>query len=279
MATSRPLHLLQFSSITPCEKWPLETENSTSGAVHSQIKLLGIEGSKWGGLRHGTKKVKKPPPEGLTKAEAKIFLKYRNRAYLLDKCILGSFGASTVIGLIPVAGDGIDVLMALSILQTAKKAFKEQGIEFKDKDWRKMRGNVILDFTVRLFPVLGDIWDAFYKCNTRNVRIMENRLIKIGKVRLGEIEPSQHDHSSDSDDEYRPEMRQTGGAAASRKSTSRREKALPAPARESTHRDDEYRRSKKGRGPEPHNGSRREHDSQVPSRQGSRLQRRERRQY
>ena len=38
--------------------------------------------------------------------------------------------------------------------------------------------NIIMDFTVGLIPFLGDLADAAFKCNTRNVRLLEETLDK-----------------------------------------------------------------------------------------------------
>lgn len=38
--------------------------------------------------------------------------------------------------------------------------------------------NIILDFIVGLIPFLGDLLDAAFKANTRNVALLENHLIK-----------------------------------------------------------------------------------------------------
>ena len=40
----------------------------------------------------------------------------------------------------------------------------------------KMFINLVLDFLVGLVPFLGDVADAAYKCNSRNVRLLEERL-------------------------------------------------------------------------------------------------------
>lgn len=36
--------------------------------------------------------------------------------------------------------------------------------------------NIAVDFVVGLIPFLGDLVDAFYKCNTRNCRLLEEYL-------------------------------------------------------------------------------------------------------
>lgn len=52
--------------------------------------------------------------------------------------------------------------------------------------------NIIVDFGIGLVPILGDLADAFYRCNTLNVILLERHLRKTGKealARQGVIEP------------------------------------------------------------------------------------------
>ena len=37
----------------------------------------------------------------------------------------------------------------------------------------KMLGNIILDTTIGEIPLLGDVFDLFYKSNSRNVQLMQ----------------------------------------------------------------------------------------------------------
>ena len=47
-----------------------------------------------------------------------------------------------------------------------------------------MKFNIILDFLIGLVPFVGDIADAAYKCNTKNVIILEEQLRERGRKRL-----------------------------------------------------------------------------------------------
>ena len=38
--------------------------------------------------------------------------------------------------------------------------------------------NIILDTTIGIVPVVGDIFDIFWKSNKRNMRIIEKHLVK-----------------------------------------------------------------------------------------------------
>jgi hypothetical protein len=106
-----------------------------------------------------------------------ILAKVRKRAYMLDCSLfnfLGQrFGWSSVIGLIPVAGDGMDGAMALLLVYyacTKVTGGLPMGTHIM------MLLNIALDFVVGLVPFLGDLLDAAFKANTRNVRELEKLL-------------------------------------------------------------------------------------------------------
>ena len=44
------------------------------------------------------------------------------------------------------------------------------------KTTKKMKLNLLLDFGVGLVPIIGDLGDAYFRCNTKNVRLLERRL-------------------------------------------------------------------------------------------------------
>jgi hypothetical protein len=48
----------------------------------------------------------------------------------------------------------------------------------------KMQMNIVIDFVIGLIPFIGDIADAAYKCNTKNVVMLESELRERGKQRL-----------------------------------------------------------------------------------------------
>lgn len=79
------------------------------------------------------------------------------------------FGWEAVIGIIPAIGDAIGVLMALMVYRKCCKI--EGGLDSSIK--MRMMLNIIADFVVGLIPFLGDLADAAFKCNTRNLRLLE----------------------------------------------------------------------------------------------------------
>ncbi len=130
------------------------------------------------------KKLPKALPPGLTANEEKVLVKAKRRAYKIDMA-LGSFlgtkiGIGAVIGIIPGFGDVADMLLALMVYRTICSVEPELDSGTK----MKMKFNIVVDFLVGLIPFVGDIADAVYKCNTKNVVILERELRKRGEKRL-----------------------------------------------------------------------------------------------
>ena len=82
------------------------------------------------------------------------------------------FGIDALIGLVPGGGDLIGGLFSLYILRTAIK------MKLPKSAILSIMFNIILDTTIGIVPVVGDIFDIFWKSNKRNMRIMEKHLVK-----------------------------------------------------------------------------------------------------
>ena len=86
------------------------------------------------------------------------------------------FGADSVLGLVPGAGDLAGMLISLYVVV---KAY-EMGVP--NNILLKMAGNIAIDTGLGAVPVLGDIFDVFFKSNIRNVDLLHDFLRKSGKV-------------------------------------------------------------------------------------------------
>ena len=93
-------------------------------------------------------------------------------AYLLDERfrIPGTnfrFGLDPILNLIPIAGDlsGFALSSAL-ILTMAKNGASGKIVAL-------MAVNAILDVTLGAIPVLGQIFDFYYKANSKNIRLLK----------------------------------------------------------------------------------------------------------
>jgi hypothetical protein len=96
-------------------------------------------------------------------------------AWLLDSSIPVpgtrlTIGLDPLIGLFPVLGDLIGVLLASYILGEAARLGAPKSV------LARMAFNVGLEGVVGIVPLAGDAFDAAYKANQRNVRLLERWL-------------------------------------------------------------------------------------------------------
>ncbi|KAM0722679.1 hypothetical protein Q7P37_002120 [Cladosporium fusiforme] len=122
------------------------------------------------------KKVKKQIPAYIPAGDAMILAKVRTRAYRLDCGLFTLFGIrfgwESVIGLVPAIGDALGAFLALLVFKKCRKV--EGGLDTGTQI--QMLINIIIDFLVGLIPFVGDIADAAFKANTKNVRLLERHL-------------------------------------------------------------------------------------------------------
>lgn len=122
------------------------------------------------------KKVKKQIPAYIPEKDAEILAAVRRRAYRLDMCLFDLFGIrfgwEAVIGIVPAIGDAIGVFFALLIFKKCCQI--EGGLNGSIK--MRMILNIAIDFAVGLVPFIGDLADAAFKCNTKNLRLLEREL-------------------------------------------------------------------------------------------------------
>lgn len=124
----------------------------------------------------------RPEPPAPTSRGPHQLGRARALAHLLDRRfrIPGTsrrFGLDPVLGLLPVGGDVVAALGSGYILYVA---------------WRngapgamiaRMLSNVVLDTLVGSVPVAGDVFDAWWQANARNVRMLEEWLGEEGPRR------------------------------------------------------------------------------------------------
>lgn len=76
------------------------------------------------------------------------------------------FGADSVLGLVPVLGDGAGALVGLYIVNEARR------LGVPPEKLAKMIGNVAMDSIVGSVPLFGDLFDVYFKSHRRNVQII-----------------------------------------------------------------------------------------------------------
>jgi hypothetical protein len=84
------------------------------------------------------------------------------------------FGLDSLVGLIPGAGDLVMMVISVYTLLLAYKAGAPGHL------LARMAVNVAVDFGAGSIPVVGDIFDMFFKSNVRNLKLLTEYLEKKG---------------------------------------------------------------------------------------------------
>jgi uncharacterized membrane protein len=79
-------------------------------------------------------------------------------------------GIDAIIGLVPGVGDVITTLLSTYIIWEARN------LGLSRLAIGRMMANLALHATIGALPVVGDIFDALFRVNQRNLRIVRNQL-------------------------------------------------------------------------------------------------------
>lgn len=114
------------------------------------------------------------PPSPATSAPAGV-QRLRLLARVLDDSlgIPGTrwrIGLDPLIGLIPGFGDGAGALVSLYVIVESARLGVSRATLLR------MAGNVALEAIVGAIPLIGDLFDAGWKANVRNLRLLEAHL-------------------------------------------------------------------------------------------------------
>ncbi|MBZ9747737.1 DUF4112 domain-containing protein [Mesorhizobium sp. CO1-1-7] len=80
------------------------------------------------------------------------------------------FGLDALVGLVPVLGDTATGLISAYIVLRARKCGAGKLLV------ARMVANVLFDTVLGSVPVLGSIFDVYYKSNNRNIRLLRGHL-------------------------------------------------------------------------------------------------------
>jgi hypothetical protein len=84
-------------------------------------------------------------------------------------------GIDAIASLVPGLGDVATGLVSVYIVMRAAK------LGVPKRVMARMIGNIIFDTVVGSVPVLGSIFDVFYRANNRNMRLLRRHLEKTGR--------------------------------------------------------------------------------------------------
>ncbi|TWT93608.1 hypothetical protein Pla100_41260 [Neorhodopirellula pilleata] len=76
------------------------------------------------------------------------------------------FGLDFLLGLLPGAGDGLSLAMSGILIATMAKNGASSRLVLR------MLGNVVVDAIVGTIPIAGNVFDLFFRANTRNLDLM-----------------------------------------------------------------------------------------------------------
>jgi hypothetical protein len=80
-------------------------------------------------------------------------------------------GIDPIIGLIPGGGDLIGGALSIYIMHAGIRMGMPRSVIIR------MFGNIALEFIIGCIPIIGDLFDAMWKSNQRNVKLIEDSII------------------------------------------------------------------------------------------------------
>ena len=80
------------------------------------------------------------------------------------------FGIGPLIGLIPVAGDFAGLVLSAYIILESRRVNAPGSLQLR------MLANGLIDVAGGALPVLGDVFDVWYRANDRNVELLRDHL-------------------------------------------------------------------------------------------------------
>ena len=126
-----------------------------------------------------------PAPAGQTAApdRAAIIAEFERVSRLLDSKwrIPGTgirFGIDPLVGLVPGLGDVATGLVSAYIVLMARR------LGLPNHVVARMAGNIVMDVVFGSIPLLGSVFDVFYKANRRNFRLLQQH-VEREKARAG----------------------------------------------------------------------------------------------
>jgi uncharacterized membrane protein len=84
-------------------------------------------------------------------------------------------GIDAIIGLVPGIGDIITTLLSTYIIWEARN------LGVSRLAIGRMMANLALHASIGALPVVGDIFDAFFRVNQRNMRIVRSQLVRTSR--------------------------------------------------------------------------------------------------
>lgn len=91
-----------------------------------------------------------------------------------------TFGIDPLLGLLPVGGDVLSMILSTYLIHEAWQLGAPRRLI------ARMMVNVATDTAIGAIPLLGDVFDFFYKSNTRNLRLLDRWLTEVDLDNAGQ---------------------------------------------------------------------------------------------
>ena len=82
-------------------------------------------------------------------------------------------GLEPLLGFVPVVGDIAGKVLSLYLVAEAWR------LSVPGRDLARMLGNVLLDAVLGAVPVVGDVFDIFWRANRMNMKILDEHLMRV----------------------------------------------------------------------------------------------------
>jgi len=109
-----------------------------------------------------------------------LFEKNERMAKMMDSAVhvplVGGVGLDAALGLVPVVGDIAGKIFAISIIANASQMGAPKPMV------TKMVRNSVADLLIGFIPVVGDLFDVFFRANQRNIGMLRSHLEQQGVV-------------------------------------------------------------------------------------------------
>lgn len=109
-------------------------------------------------------------------ARVRMFFKLENFAKTMDSAVqlpvIGGVGLDPVLGFFPILGDVVSKLFSVSIIVNAAHLGTPKPMILK------MVKNSFLDLCIGSVPIVGDVFDVFFRANKKNVGMLKSHLIQ-----------------------------------------------------------------------------------------------------
>jgi hypothetical protein len=82
------------------------------------------------------------------------------------------FGWDPIVGIVPIAGDLVMAAVSVKIIADLRRLGADQTLT------RRMLWNILVDTSIGLVPIVGPVFDLFYRANVRNVALLTDEIRK-----------------------------------------------------------------------------------------------------